>query len=156
MNGRAFAAERQAQVVHRVKYSGPDGADIHVRWLCGGESVDAFFVEDVAISDVCQRCNAIYFIETDSVVYHCHSAGGQLLYIGSTRWWEEREALHVQRTPWWPEVARVEKTPQPDIRTARQAERVAIRAEGPLYNKQHNPKRWRRDGHLYVPVAEVA
>lgn len=156
MSGRAFAAARRAQIVHRVKYAGPDGSGLHVRWLCGGESIDAFFIEDVAIRDVCPSCNAIYFGETDSVVYRCWSVTPQLLYIGSTRDWEAREAYHAKWTSWWPEVARVEKAPQPDVRTARAVERIAIRAEGPLYNKQHNPKRWRRDGHLYVPAAAAA
>jgi hypothetical protein len=70
--------------------------------------------------------------------------------------WSAREALHRTQTPWWPEVARVNKTGQPDIETARRVEIAAIRAEAPLYNKQQNVKRFTMAGHAYVPLPEAA
>ena len=66
------------------------------------------------------------------------------------------EALHQKASPWWPEVARVDKTPQPDLGAARRAEFAAIEAEAPLHNRQHNVKRFRREGYEYVPVADAA
>jgi hypothetical protein len=69
---------------------------------------------------------------------------------------EGRVSLHEKDSPWWPEVARVDKVSQPDIAAARRAEIAAIKAEAPVHNKVHNIKRFRRDGFTFVAVAEAA
>jgi hypothetical protein len=153
-------AHRQDAPVHRVRRaqcarSSETGSVWYVTtWLCGGSSIDALLVDDPAeFSYTCERCDVML---TSAIVYRCYSADGQLLYIGSCALWSSREAMHKAQTRWWPEVARVDKEPQPNLGVAKQAEKAAIGAEAPLYNKVHNVKRFRRDGHAFVPVEEAA
>jgi hypothetical protein len=154
-----FGAARRAQIVHRVKLAEhithPGGSYLHMKWLCGSESRDPFFVEDPEpLGGICERCDLIFL--TDAVVYRCWSAAERLLYIGSCARWSDRETQHEKQTPWWPEVARVDKEPYPNLGTAKAAERAAIKAEAPIHNKVHNVKRFRREGASYVPVTEAA
>jgi len=123
-------------------------------WECGGSSIRALIVENPEqFGGVCGRCEALL---TSAIVYRCYSADGQLLYIGSCINWDARVGLHEKDSPWWPEVARVDKVPQPDINEARRVETAAIKAEAPLHNKVHNVKRFRRDGYGFAPVAGAA
>jgi hypothetical protein len=153
----AFGTPRRRHgIVHRIRHAeqarmGEHGAAWCVAtWMCGGCSTDAVFVDDPeSFGGICKRCEIAF---SGAVVYRCHSADGHLLYIGSCVRWPSREALHRKQTPWWPEVARVDEVPHPDLPTARDAEKAAIKAEAPLYNKQHNVKRFCRDGYAYVPV----
>ena len=154
-----FGAARRSQIVHRIRHAESvpfrGSSYLHLRWLCGSESRDAFFVEDPApLGGVCERCDAIFF--ADAVVYRCWSATGHLLYIGSCARWPTREAMHRTQTHWWPQVARVDKESQPNLGMAKRAERAAIRTEAPLYNKVHNVKRFRRDGQSFAAVTDAA
>jgi hypothetical protein len=141
------AASYRNGLVHRVK----EGTYLQATWLCGGAATVAILVRDPAeFGGICERCEAAF---TGSVVYRCYSADGRLLYIGSCRIWAHRESTHRTRTPWWHEVTRVDRQFWPSLPAARRAERAAIWAEAPLYNKQHNQKRFHFTGHTYVPVA---
>lgn len=145
-----LAASRRNGLVHRIRR----GTYLQSTWFCGGMAAFTTLVKDPAeFGGICKRCEEAF---SGAVVYHCYSADDRLLYIGSCLIWAYRESTHRRQTPWWSEVERVDKTPQPDLLTARRAERAAIRAEAPLYNKQHNVKRFRLFRNKYVPVAEAA
>jgi predicted GIY-YIG superfamily endonuclease len=70
-------------------------------------------------------------------LYRLFDAAGRLLYIGITmdppRRWKE----HRSDKPWWPEVdkKRLEQLEGADAHTAAMAERAAVLAELPRYNK---------------------
>ncbi len=154
-----FAASTRTKIAHRASYveavTYPGGSHLHGKWLCGSESRNTFLVDDPALlGGICEHCEIAFL--TEPVVYRCWSVTEQLLYIGSCAVWSSREALHKAETPWWPEVARVDKVPQPNLGTAKRVERVAIRAEAPLYNRVHNVKRFRRDGNSFAVVTEKA
>ena len=156
--GLGASRARKCKVVHRVRSMTAACTEGRIRyyaeWECGDTSGDAVIVADPATFDrFCKRCESL---TQAPLTYFCYSADGRLLYIGSCVLWESREALHRKQTPWWPEVARVDKFPYPDLPAARRAEKAAIRADAPLYNKQHNVKRFRHNGHEYVPIAEAA
>lgn len=76
-----------------------------------------------------------------SAVYRCFDADGALLYIGRTMHPAKRESLHKNRTPWWSDVARVTYEWCDSTAAARVAEREAIGAEAPRYNRALNPSR---------------
>lgn len=80
-------------------------------------------------------------------VYWLFDEADRLLYVGCTRKVNERLYLH---DGYWSNatslefkglVARVESVEYPDRDTARAAERAAIQAEAPLFNKAHNERR---------------
>lgn len=92
-------------------------------------------------------------------VYRVFDAQGRLLYIGCTHDVNGRMAVH--RAWGSPNPAsqaiflhgeRVESVEFPDFATARQAERDAITAEAPYFNREHNPKRWARVGGEWTAV----
>ncbi|HEX3957762.1 MAG TPA: hypothetical protein VHZ03_14185 [Trebonia sp.] len=149
---------RAGAMVHRIRRIEttqlPWGEIAHpATFLCGGSVTDAVLVGELdALDEMCERC-----VRDGSLVYRCYSTDGQLLYIGSCVNWPSRENLHKAQTPWWEEVARVEKAPQPDIRIARRMEKAAIRAEAPLHNKFHNIQRFHHAGQgRFVPVDQAA
>jgi hypothetical protein len=174
--GSRLAASYHTKLVHRVKHA----TQLSATWLCGSATHLAFPVEDPAeFGGVCARCDAVFFgtrqitrspqgdglssrpvvigrSDDAGTVYRCYSADGRLLYIGSCRLWPNREAMHRKQTPWWPEVARVDKEQHPNLGMAKQAEIAAIRAEAPLRNKVHNVKRFRREGYAFVPLMVAA
>jgi predicted GIY-YIG superfamily endonuclease len=94
------------------------------------------------------------------VVYRIYDKDGVLLYIGSTvdlcqrirghfgsRWSCSENAALRER------FDTVFGEPFPTLAEARAAEKQAIREEGPLLNKEHNPKRWRKvPRNQWVPV----
>ncbi len=111
------------------------------RFSCGEGSTNVAILADArAYGGVCERC-------VDAVagpcVYRCFDAVPTLIYIGSAEKWLARLSGHRSRTPWWPEVANVQITRYPTIFEARGAERQAILAEHPKYNKSvgSRPKR---------------
>ncbi|HMG63535.1 MAG TPA: hypothetical protein VK599_11350, partial [Streptosporangiaceae bacterium] len=71
-------------------------------------------------------------------VYHCLNSAGYPVYIGSAVAALKRLKQHEQSSPWWPEVAGTRHEHFPTVPDARAAERLAIIAEKPLYNKAHN------------------
>jgi hypothetical protein len=72
----------------------------------------------------------------ETYVYRCFDAGGVLLYIGATGFPESRCREHARTKAWWPQVESVEIESFPDRPTALAAERSAIAAESPRYNRQ--------------------
>ena len=71
-------------------------------------------------------------------LYHVFGEAGLLLYIGISKDFGGRWKQHARTQPWWPErrtmtVALCDSRPE-----AEAAERAAIRAEHPKYNKVHN------------------
>lgn len=155
-----FGASRLVKRVHRIQDAQSGDAfgktRIFAHWLCGSHSIDAIFIDDPAVfGDICQRCETPRK-PVPPVVYRCYATGGQLLYIGSTSDWRERFAWHEQGSSWWPEVARVDRIPYPDLGEARRMEAAAIKAEAPLHNKVHNATRFQIVGRRYVPVAGAA
>ena len=110
------------------------------RWLCGGGSADVQILADAeAQGGVCPRCEDIALGPS---VYRCFDAAGDLIYIGSSTAHLKRMQTHETQTSWWPEVADVTTRRFECITEARAAERLAILAEHPKYNKQPGrPKR---------------
>jgi len=95
-------------------------------------------------------------------VYRCFDATGALLYVGCARDIESRIYLHLAT---FQAAASIEMHGRHDHHTAalfptraaaRVEERRAIHDEAPLFNRQHNPKRWRRVDGQYVPAKAPA
>lgn len=117
---------------------GDDRLRYGARWRCGGGSAKAQLIKDAEpYGGVCLRC-VTAFIPT---VYWCFDATRRLLYIGSTGCTGTRFQSHETQTTWWPEVASIKTRTYPTLPMARAAERMAIRAEVPAYNKEYQAKR---------------
>lgn len=91
-------------------------------------------------------------------VYRIYDNTGQLLYIGCARDVDYRIEMHKATTtlPCWADIryryGHHTAEEFPTLAAARAAERAAIKAEAPLHNRQHNPKRFRRVAGEYVTV----
>lgn len=68
------------------------------------------------------------------VVYRFYDASDRLLYVGISLSGIQRLGNHQAMKPWWPDVARTAFEHHPDRESAREAERLAIQQEQPLYN----------------------
>lgn len=68
------------------------------------------------------------------VVYRHFDREGTLLYVGSTSFFFARQQHH-SRSPWFPDLERIDLEHFETIQQARTAEWLAISAEKPLYNK---------------------
>jgi hypothetical protein len=122
----------RAHLVKAITRTSRDGTAIYgVRWACGEICPTATLLTEPGEHKPCPKC-ATYW----PVVYHCFS-DGHLLYIGSTVNLPPRLRDHKRHTPWWPEVTNVIHEKFPSVRTVRRAEARAIKAEHPLYNRQH-------------------
>lgn len=73
-----------------------------------------------------------------TALYRLYDADGQLLYIGVTTYPPKRFVEHERDKPWWPDVARHHVEWIDGRERAETAERCAIAAEGPRYNRIHN------------------
>lgn len=136
----AARARTRRKVIHRIGWVEAAYTEGRIQyfagWACGDKSWDVVLIASPAPgSRMCRRCESL---AQGPFVYRCFDADGRLLYIGSARCRVGRFQNHSQTSPWWPEVVRTELTDQPDIETARAAEVLAIKAERPLRNKQHN------------------
>ena len=71
-------------------------------------------------------------------LYRYFDAGRILLYVGRSGEYASRELAHIARPDWMQFAASstIERYPTPD--ELRQAEREAIKAEHPIFNKHHN------------------
>jgi hypothetical protein len=70
-------------------------------------------------------------------LYRLYDAADVLLYVGVTdNLPRDRFNRHGRRHGWWPEVSTVDLEPHRAIWLALAAERAAIKAERPLYNKR--------------------
>lgn len=74
-------------------------------------------------------------------LYRFFAEDGALLYVGITAALPTRLANHRDDKPWWTEVARATIAHYPDRESVLAAELVAIKAELPRYNVQHNTGR---------------
>lgn len=97
-------------------------------------------------------------------VYRCYAADDTLLYVGCARDVEDRvwHHTHLCNVAKYPNgmlrrhMVRHTATAYPSRLDARAAERAAIQDEAPLFNKQHNPTRWRKGkGGGFSPVDPV-
>lgn len=86
-------------------------------------------------------------------VYRLFDEAGTLLYIGVTgEGVEQRVYMHLQTKTmcehWLTYICYDSHTSQEYASklAARRAEREAITSEAPLFNRQHNPRRWKRVG----------
>jgi hypothetical protein len=113
----------------------PDGS-VHFRaeYACGGVAPRAVVLPSSDVADMCPLCEDA---AKGPCVYRCFNAAAGLIYIGSAEVRLRRIRSHERRTPWWHEVAEVKAEHFPTIFEARVAERRAIAAEAPLYNKAH-------------------
>lgn len=73
-----------------------------------------------------------------TALYRLYDANDQLLYIGIAEYPPKRFVEHERDKPWWPEVARRDVEWIESRAKAETAERCAIAAEGPRYNRIHN------------------
>lgn len=88
-----------------------------------------------------------------TAVYRPFDRLDALLYVGITNNLEARFAQHAADKDWWSAVRRIEVHWYATRREALEAEWMAIKTEGPIHNKQHNPN---YRGHLYSPPASGA
>ena len=140
----AFAVHPWRKIVHRVDHlwSMHKGGRViyQATWLCSASGAENI----VLISDaekfggVCDYCQSVF---EGPVVYRCFDAKNRLLYIGSASKWHPRMKAHEKSTPWWPDVACVEKERHASVIAARHAEVLAIADENPHYNKVGKPLR---------------
>lgn len=72
-------------------------------------------------------------------VYRFYGAAGDLLYVGKTLGYEARLSTHKSASPWWPLVKRIDLERFDDEGVMRDAERLAILAERPRFNRQGLP-----------------
>jgi hypothetical protein len=73
-------------------------------------------------------------------IYRCFDKAGELIYIGVTDSPGARHATHKRERTWWPEVVEVLWEFYPTYGAAIDAERDAIEAEQPRYNKIGAPE----------------
>lgn len=74
---------------------------------------------------------------TRCALYRHFDAQGRLLYVGISLSPLYRTSQHMDVAEWSFAIARIELQWHDDEDAARAAERVAIRSEGPLFNRQH-------------------
>jgi hypothetical protein len=78
--------------------------------------------------------------EGPTALYRLFDEYGQLLYLGITGNPGQRWKDHAKAHPWWPEVTRRDVEWLPMGRNdAVRAERAALAAELPLYDRTHRP-----------------
>lgn len=71
-------------------------------------------------------------------LYRFFDTNGALLYVGISVNLPSRLSTHIKEKEWWHDVVQVTVEMLPDRESALEAEKLAIRAERPLYNVQHN------------------
>lgn len=79
----------------------------------------------------------VYPVKGQIAVYRMFSASGELLYIGQSVNPAQRLCLHRTEHNWLPDVASMTLEWFETREAARAAEASAIRAEGPVYNVDH-------------------
>lgn len=80
-----------------------------------------------------------------TALYRLFDTAGQLLYVGIATSPRTRRYAHREEKRWWPQVAREEVEWFPSRTAAKSAEKIAIKAEDPLYNVTHSTTRKRGD-----------
>lgn len=84
---------------------------------------------------------------TKTVLYRHRNAASNLLYVGITSNPAGRLSHHKARSPWADDISRIEMEWFDCRDDAAAAERIAVRDEGPLYNRDYsirtnNPIDW--------------
>lgn len=77
-------------------------------------------------------------MSTPTALYRLFGEDDALLYVGVAKTFGPRWHQHAHSQPWWHEVRRQSVDWYPSREEAETAERAAIKAERPKYNKQHN------------------
>lgn len=151
----ATASPTKQSTIHLIEaialaWVTPERPIMGARWVCGGSSIGARFFplemhplafqfED-PMDLVCGKCR-----DADAGVGPCvyrvwDKSGKRLLYIGSTKNWNQRRAAHRNSTWWWRLAKSVDLEHYASIEEARAAEEAAIKAELPQMNIRHKPK----------------
>jgi hypothetical protein len=135
-----WAVGRRSAVAHRAVaaeiLSLGDDAVMVAWWACGTQTVDAVPLADPTEFRQCLPCLLSQTVPSGPVVYRCHDAAGDLLYIGSSINMTMRQATHQRNTRWWHEVASVTYEQHDSELSARRAESHAIATEPTVYNRQ--------------------
>lgn len=76
-------------------------------------------------------------VDAPTALYRHFDAEGVLLYVGISMSVFSRTQSHGVCAAWWDRVARIDIERYPDRKSAEEAEREAIKIEGPLHNKAH-------------------
>lgn len=89
---------------------------------------------------------------TPQALYRFFASDGALLYVGISLNPGARWKSHRSDKPWWTEVANVSVEHYPNRTAVMDAEREAIKAERPRYNRVHNqtPEGGRRAASLLL------
>lgn len=86
------------------------------------------------------RANKRHLAAQRTSLYRFYDSSNVLLYVGITNSLPTRFGRHDREKHWYPEVAYVKIQHFPDREAALEAERLAIIAERPRFNVQHNNK----------------
>lgn len=73
-----------------------------------------------------------------TALYRLFGENDALLYIGISDTFGRRWHEHAHSQPWWPEVRRQSIDWHPSREDAEREEALAVKAERPRFNKQHN------------------
>jgi predicted GIY-YIG superfamily endonuclease len=71
-------------------------------------------------------------------LYRLYDNTNQLLYVGISSKWYERFHSHEKNQPWWGEVSTIKLMRYETRESVVDAEKIAIKTERPLHNKQHS------------------
>lgn len=98
---------------------------------------------------------AIPLFDRETAVYRLFDADGTLLYVGISCKPDTRLSQHRGHQQWWQQVATWTFEWLPDRLAALKCEAVAIRAEGPLYNRDRPNPHQVSLPKSRLPVSEV-
>lgn len=114
----------------------PNGSvRFRARFVCGNGTHNAIVLANA--EDAPAMCAICEDTAKGPRLYRCLNSDKRVIYIGSTAALLRRIRSHKTESPWWPEVAEVTDECFPTVFLARAAERLAIKAEMPLYNDQY-------------------
>ncbi|MFJ6667464.1 GIY-YIG nuclease family protein [Streptomyces sp. NPDC091383] len=92
----------------------------------------------------------------DRILYRFYDADRQPLYIGITHTGDTRIATHRRQSKWWPLAEYIAISVYPNWSSMEKAERAAIRAEKPRFNKAGTQWRQQVIVRLDADPADVA
>lgn len=121
-------------------------ASLNVACLIGLPFSAALFAFDAVDRRLCELSREP---ADPTTLYRLYDSGGVLLYAGIARDPDARLRSHALKKPWWPEVARTEKTLYRTRWAAARAEHEAIMFEHP----RHNVARLSLAAHLRSALA---
>lgn len=89
-----------------------------------------------------------------TALYRVYGEDGRLLYVGITADWRERMKQHARTALWFPSATHLMIQTFPSRALAEVAEREAIKAEWPLWNRAGSPGQAHADDLLAQAGAE--